>query len=164
MSNPYDDEPYICPVCETTGGPNCRKYGGRCEPFAIIVVGEQFAPDPKRADWWDEPARCYCVTGEWFMLAPADADALVGEQPEAWGLPLVWDGAPIIPNFDRLVRLAEIGRPACSHVPVRQYDAYEAPHYADKWARALGGRVVMTGRDGGQEVTGLRELAKREAG
>ena len=156
MTNPYDDEPYICPVCETTGGPNCRKYGGRCEPFAIIVVGEQFAPDPKRADWWDEPARCYCVTGEWFMLAPADADALVGEQPEAWGLPLVWDGQAVIPNADRLVRLAEATErngDHHSHVPIRNYDAYDLPWFAIQWARTLGGRVVMTGRDGGQEVT-----------
>ena len=151
MSNPLDDEPYICPVCETTGGPDCRKYGGRCEPFAVIVVGEQFAPDPNRSDW-DEPARCYCIDREWYTLPPVHADDYRPDV-EAWGLPLVWDGEAIIPNFDRLVRLAEVGRPSCSHVPVRSYGAHEAGWYADKWARALGCRVVLTGNDGGEAVT-----------
>ena len=152
MSNPLDDEPYICPVCETTGGPDCRKYGGRCEPFAVIVVGEQFKPDPERPEW-DEPTRSYCIEGRWYSLLPTMVHDIDHDLPEAWGLPLVEDGEAIIPNFDRLVRLAEVGRPNIPRPPVRQYAADTARFYADKWARALGSRVVLTGNDGGREVS-----------
>jgi hypothetical protein len=150
--NPLDDTPAECPRCGDQLTQECGRYDGRCEPFAIIVVGEQFAPHPGTPEW-DEPVRCCRTHDGWHLFIPGDA---LMDGTDAWGLPLVWDGEPVIPNADRLVRLAEATErngDHHSHVPIRNYDAYDLPWFAIQWARTLGGRVVMTGRDGGQEVT-----------
>ena len=153
--NPLDDTPAECPRCGDQLTQECGRYDGRCEPFAVIVVGEQFAPDPARDMFsgWDHPAFCYSHEGSWYLAFPGES---MPSTVDAYGLPLVWDGEPVIPNADRLVRLAEATErngDHHSHVPIRNYDAYDLPWFAIQWARTLGGRVVMTGRDGGQEVT-----------
>ena len=147
--NPLDDEPAECPRCGEQLTEQCGKWDGNCEPFAVIVVCEA----PMVRSEWDRPTYCYRLDGCWYLGLPGDGRP---SSADAYGLPLVWDGEPIIPNADRLVRLAEATErngDHHSHVPIRNYDAYDLPWYADKWARALGCRVVLTGNDGGREVS-----------
>jgi len=147
--NPLDDTPAECPRCGEQLTQECGKYDGNCQPFAVIVA----LGNDSVMGMYDRPYFCFRLEGRWLLGFPGEA---VPADAEAQGLPLVWDGEPVIPNADRLVRLAEATErngDHHSHVPIRNYDAYDLPWYADKWARILGGRVVLTGRDGGQEVT-----------
>ena len=160
MSNPLDDEPAVCDYCDQPLHSDCQRYPGRCQPFMVAVVTddpEVWAKVLKAIDANDLECVpiCYRVDEAWFGDDDVDDAGQMDEtdHSDAWGLPLVWDGRIVMSNCDRLVRITEVAARNTSHVPIRSYDPYDAPWHADKWARALGMRVVFTGADGGQEVT-----------
>ena len=140
------DTPAICTLCEREVTQDCRRFGGQCEPFAVILVTGD-PNDEEGVGWSEWLPLAYRRAGGWHLWLPGEAlpDA------DAWGLPLAWEGSPVLPACDHVVRLAEVG--GWTATPVRTYDTPEiAGFYGPLWARKLDTRIVLTGGDGGEEV------------
>jgi len=146
----YDDTPADCTICgEWAHTHENGAFDGHCTPFMVAVVTDDREHAVFQHDYAGIFPYCYRLAGGWMMAFPGDQ---LPEEADAWGIPLLWDSEPVLPNCDRVMRLVLAVTPNHSHTPIRGYDAWDLEHYAGQWARKLGLRVVVTGQDGGKAV------------